>query len=250
MSPQDPCRRFQQARDLINARQHQRAVDILDELSAELPEAAALWELKAAALHALGRRHSAQFALETASSLEPLSWQAQWILADCYLATGSLLAAECILEFLASRLDDAPPQFLPQLAARLGSRGRYHLALEVCRKAAEHQPESGAEAIFGAAYYMSKAGYPIELVLPVLRKAYLLAPDNFRYRLALAQTTHRCGDSATAYELLKHTPLSDLAKVSCRCCMQRLSEIFRHAHDENRYRWCCARISLLHRDAC
>jgi len=234
---------------LLREGHFQDAVQHLDQALNSLPHMGQLWQLKGTALYAVEQYERAQQALETATLLGPLSFEAQLTLADCYLRAESFPAADCIYEHLAANANRLPARLLPLLAARLGVRGKFPQALHVCRRAAELQPDCD-QAAFGLAYYMTKVGCPPRRILPVIRKAFELSPDCLAYRLALAHIMHRCGDARGAYRLVRKLEMDDIAHVTCRCCVRRLMQIYALAEDYRRCDWCRARMQVLDQEAC
>ncbi len=172
--------------------------------------------------HAQGAFSAACRALETAALLIPLSIGAQIAWADAHLAAGRRDDAQTILQFLAARIDDIASPHLPRLAAGLGRVGEYALALDVCREASLREPEDD-EACFGMAFFMNKLGYPVECVLPLLRRALALEPERPAYRLSVGVVCARLGQSDEAYELLCGI---DPRQVTCMSCLQIMSRLF------------------------
>ena len=225
------------------------SLKILDEILSTSPNAGCHWELQGTALYATSQFEQARGALEIASSLAPLSFQGQLLLADCYARIESFEAAECIYDHLTANVEQLPVCLLAKLATLLEARGKFQQAVKVCRRAAELQPECD-EAVFGLAYYMSKVGYTPRMVLPILHKAFDLAPDKLSYRLSLAQVLHRLGDTQQAYCLVTNLEFDDFVNITCRCCLQRLMNIFSLAGDYRRCDYCRARLQVLDQDAC
>jgi predicted Zn-dependent protease len=235
------------AQRLLKEHQHREALRVLAALIKHHPDDGLLWEMKGAALHAIGQIHSALYSLEMATTLAPVSFPGQVILADCYTRQGRSESAQCIYDFLVERVRELPAELLPRLAAALGERGDVRSALTVCRRAVELLPDSD-EAAFGLAYYLGKAGYPPESVRPLLQQAFKLAPDKFRYRIALAHVTEQCGEVQGAYRLVAQLNEEEVAQIACRCCSQRLLDIYAAAGDERRRNWCRARLQVLNRE--
>ena len=182
------------------------------------------------AWHAQGDYAAACRALETAALLIPLSIGAQIAWAEAHLAAGRRDDARTILQFLAARSDDVASPLLPRLAAGLGRSGEYALALDVCREASLRDPEDD-EACFGMAYFMNKLGYPVECVLPLLRRALALEPERPVYRLSVGVACARSGLGEEAYALLAGI---DPQHVTCLGCLQVMSRLFEKFDDAPR----------------
>jgi tetratricopeptide (TPR) repeat protein len=196
----------------------------------QYPNSARIWELQGILLHSEQDFAGAEFALETATLLAPLSMAGQFALGACYLQTGHLSAAESIFEHLFNQ-PKLPPSRLGELAAGLARCGRLQHALAVCRKAAELEPDSD-EAIYGMAHYMSRLEYPAEQVISLLERAVDLAPQVARYRLALVGWLARVGSFRRAHHHLQAVSREHLQTISCAGCLNRLLEVSRRAGDE------------------
>jgi len=235
---------MEKAQKLVTQRRIPEALKVLDEALQDLPDSARLWELKGAALHALNQFPPARDALEQATTLAPLSASGQLVLADCYHRLGSTGAADCMYDFLVGCAGRLPVGLLSKLASNLGARGRFQQAVNVCRCAVERQPDCD-QAAFGLAYYMGKAGFAPQRALPMLRRAFQLAPNRMTYRLALALALHRCRAAAEAYQLVANLQMDDIARMTCRSCTGRLMQIYEQAEDFRRCNWCRARAQIL-----
>jgi len=171
--------------------------------------------------HSQRRYAAACRAFEMASLLVPLSAAAQLALADVYRRSGRNDDAKTILSFLVTR-HDLPTILLPGLTAALGLLGEYQQALEVCRDASRRDPEQD-EALYAMAYYMNKLDYPLECIVPLLRRAISLAPDSRLYRVSLAVLCARSGNWDEAYAIF--APL-DVAEMRCQTCVRFMAGAF------------------------
>lgn len=195
----------------------------------QFPDAARLWEMQGILLHREQDFAGAEFALEAATMLAPLSVAGEYALAACYLKSCHFSAAGAIYEHLLNRRH-VPTARLSELAAGLARCGMLHQALTACRQAAELEPDS-EEAIYGMAHYMSRLAYPAEQIIPLLQKAVDLAPHESLYRLALIGWLARTGCFRQAYRHLKAIPPERLQAIECACCLNRLIQIGREAED-------------------
>jgi Flp pilus assembly protein TadD len=205
------------------------ALGTLSRGTEQFPDAARLWEMQGILLHREEDFVGAEFALETATMLAPLSMAGEYALAACYVQTGHLSAAGSIYEHLLNRRH-VPTARLAELAAGLAKCGMLHQALIVCRQAAELEPDSD-EAIYGMAHYMSRLSYPAEQVIPLLQKAVDLAPHEALYRLALVGWLARTGCFRQAHHHLKAITPERLQAIECSCCLNRLMEVGRKSDD-------------------
>jgi len=217
--------------------------DLLRTALLRFPDDGRFIQLQGLLWHAQRRYKSACRAFEIASLLVPLSHAAQLALADVYRRCGKNDDAKTILTFLVSR-SDLPAILLPGLTAALGLIGEYQQALEVCRDASQRDPEQD-QALYAMAYYMNKLDYPLECVVPLLRRAISLAPDSRLYRISLAVLCARSGNLEEAYGLF--TPL-DPAEMNCQTCVRFMARVFDHAGDFKRRDDALARLEQLIRD--
>jgi tetratricopeptide (TPR) repeat protein len=216
-------------------------LELVEPELADDPDNGRLWELRGMAEYALGNSRGAVFALETATTLVPLSRSAQCVLAKGYLSIGKKELAADIYRFLFS-LFGLRADLLPHLAAGLGSVGELAMALEACRRASTLDPAS-APPLMGMAYYMELLKYPPSLIANVLRKAVSLEPDSFRYRFALATACLKMNKLDEAYETMrKHVDDRQLASIRCKSCLQRLENLFAAAGDSARREACERRL--------
>ncbi|MCE9604448.1 MAG: hypothetical protein K8U03_06025 [Planctomycetia bacterium] len=188
--------------------------------------------------HAQRRYSSACRAFEVASTLVPLSPAAQLAMADVYRRCGKKDDARTILNFLVTR-SDLPAIMLPGLTAALGLIGEYQQALEVCRDASQREPEQD-EALYAMAYYMNKLDYPLECVVPLLRRAISLAPDSRLYRISLAVLCARSGNWEESYMLF--APLR-IADMNCQTCVRFMARVFERHGDIARRDSALARLA-------
>jgi predicted Zn-dependent protease len=193
--------------------------------------------------HAQRRYSSACRAFEIASLLVPLSHAAQLAQADVYRRCGRNDDARTILSFLVTR-SDLPAILLPGLTAALGLIGEYQQALEVCRDASQRDPEQD-QALYAMAYYMNKLDYPLECIVPLLRRAMSLAPDSRLYRISLAVLCARSGRWHEAYTLF--APLSP-GELKCQTCVRFMARVFDHQGDTTRRNAALARLEQLAHD--
>ncbi len=184
MNEVEVCRAFQRGLALYHASQFQQAAEVLDDARPFASEHGNLLQLHGLVLYARRDFAGALAAFEQALSLVPLIITAQITMADCYRRQGHRATAAVMLNYLAGR-DDLPTAVLAGLSAGLGGIGEYHAALKVCRLAARREPERD-EPLFGMAFYMNKLDFPVERVIPLLRRALSFSPDCQLYQLGLA----------------------------------------------------------------
>lgn len=208
------------------------ALELLSVQLREDPHDARLLELKGVIHHALGEYESGQAAIERAGRRHPTSAAAQLALADCYCFTGKQDRARSLYCRLASR-NDVPFELLSPLAMRLGRLREFQKALDVCRRGFDGNPGCH-HARYGVAFYMSKCGYPPELIYPVLQRTLDLAPSVFHYRMSAATILCNMKQYDRAYLTIADATADELASVTCRCCLERLIGLYKSSADTAR----------------
>ncbi|MBJ45167.1 MAG: hypothetical protein CMJ80_18135 [Planctomycetaceae bacterium] len=213
-----------------------QALDILDNHLTGNPSDPQALELHGIVLHTLQQFPEARRSIETANLIGELSDAATLALADCYWFTGEQEIAQNLFLALAKR-DQLAPNLRPGLAMGLGRMQAYHLAIEVCRQSAL-EDSTNYEARYGTAFYMSKAGYPPEIILPIVDRLVALQPREFHYRMTMATLHCRLDQLQNAYLAVADASLKELNTISCQCCIQRLITIYTSAGDQHRRQWC------------
>ena len=213
----------------------------------DAPNEGGLWELYGVIQHAQQVFPEAIGALETATTLRPLSLGGQLALADCYRRLDSPEAAQTIFQHLARR-SDLPHQYIPDVVCGLAALDDYPTALELTRRAAEQDPQC-VQALYGMAYYMARCGYPTELVIPIMDRVVRLAPQELRFRVALGMLHLAAGQHDLAYQVLVKISRSQLASLSCRRCLHQFANLFETRGDETRQCACLVRARALQEEA-
>jgi Flp pilus assembly protein TadD len=205
------------------------AQELLDQAVLESPDDGRLWRSIGMFRHQAGDFAGACRSLETAGLLVPLDPKARRALAECFARTGHASLAVDLYRDLASDRR-CPDELLPEVAAGLGYLGMYGAALAICHELIRRSPEM-AEAHFGVAFYLRRLGRPPEAILPVVARAYELAPEVPLYRISLATLLDHSGRRDEARELIRDL---DLDQVSCRGCLRRMTTIFLAAGQDRR----------------
>lgn len=218
------------------------AFDTLQLHLAQYTDDASAWELKGVLCHALCDFQNGKDALEQARTLQGLSVSGQLALADCYAHLNEADLAVDVYCYLA-QLPIIDAEVLSRLARGLGMVGQFALAADVCQRACHVEPDSH-NARYGVAYYMSKAGYPPELIQPILLVAIEMAPQIFFYRVALVTVLSRLHQNEKAYLAIADATTFEIQSLKCSCCLQRLAHIYREAGDNHRANLCCERLGI------
>jgi thioredoxin-like negative regulator of GroEL len=229
--------RLAQAHSLLEAGQLSDAESIVDDLLKSSEENGPAWTLKGEIRRRLADHQGCVDALEAASLHMELSAEAQLQLAECYAQVGRADLAKWLLRDVPAKTDSTDCLVL-KTAAALGRLGESGIALDHCLLVYRRSPDRH-EAAFGVAYYMNRIGKEAEEVVPFLRAAYELAPDNAMYRVSLALCLDRLHQTEEAYRLVADL---DLHRVVWPHCLTRLLEIFASAGDQSRYLDCQARL--------
>lgn len=218
------------------------AVDVLQLHLNDHPNDPSAWELKGVLCHALCDFELGKKTLEHARTLQRLSVSGQLALADCYANVDEADQAVVVYCHL-SQLPIVDAQVLSRLARGLGMVQQFALAADVCQRACHVEPDSH-NARYGVAYYMSKAGYPPELIQPILVAAIEMAPEIFFYRVALVTVLSRLHQYDQAYLAIADATADEIQSLKCSCCLQRLVHIYRQAGDSHRAGLCCRRLGI------
>lgn len=169
----------------------------------------------------------------TAMTEISLSVSAQLTLANAWLQKGNKEAAETTLVFLVEIIDRVPCSMLPDLTQALAKLEKYEHAISVCRVAFDRHPDDD-NAVFGAAFYMFRAGYPLPLVRSTIAKAIELDPSSEVYRLNMANVCCSMQLWNEAYSNACKLSAKSLSTIPNNCIRAQLAELFQRFEDEDR----------------
>lgn len=229
-----------QARQYLSDGRGMEAAAVARSQLAERPDDGRFVQLLGLAWYADGQRKSARHAFETALFLAPLTQESLFALADLYATEGRRNDAHVSLSLLAEK-SDLSADLLPRVAALLGRIGDPRAALQLCRRAAERDPDCD-EALFGAAFYMRRLNFPPEMVAALLRRAVRLDSECCLYRRTLAGVLTSMNEIGEAYELYRTVAPE---QVCCAGCLRMMVEVFDRSGDEDRRDACTARLQQL-----
>jgi len=200
-----------------------------------------LWEIRGCLHRHCGEWASGRYALETATVLVPLSPAGQCCLADCYRVLDSEeLAAEMYRRLLWNR--HATSELLLQVANGFDELNEPVQAVTACRMALRRDADN-AQAYYDMGFYMTRAGYPFSTVEATARRAVSLAPERVDFRTGLVGLLYVAGKPSAAYEEACRLRAGQIHRMTCRCCLQRLIEVFESHGDHLRSE--CVRERLL-----
>ena len=237
------CQTCSRARSLYLNGDQRTAVQLVEQSLEQDPDDGEAWELLGTMRHGQKLLPEALQALETATSLQPLSLGGQLAIADCYARLGHRETAFAVFVHLADR-DNLPSRYLADVAMGLGRLGDFNRALKLAREGAHRDPFCD-NAAYAVAYYMSKCGCPGEVILPVLLKVVQLAPDVTIYQVALANLYHQIGRVDDAFSVLSRLSPQQLYALGCRDCLCRIASLFEERGDTVRREACLSRLEEL-----
>ncbi|MEX2138234.1 MAG: tetratricopeptide repeat protein [Pirellulales bacterium] len=227
----------------FNAGDYAHAAELAQHGLAQDPDYGPLWQLRGLLQQAQGDTAGAVRCLEAATTLGPLSATAQCALANCYAAVGQSALAGTIFKYLATS-KSCPAELLSTVSIGLQRLGDFDGALVACREAARRMPEEDAPW-FGIAFCLSRLGYPPDMILSPLQKAFDLAPECMSYRVGLACMLHRAGQLDRACRLIQHLSIETIEAITCTNCLHRLVVLYEAIDDAARRDACSQRLTRL-----
>ena len=171
--------------------------------------------------------------IERAMFVVPLSFTSQMVLARAFLKVDMPERSFTTIRFLVEVVERLPCEMLPELTRIASELQHFDLALSVCREACMRHPEDD-QAVFGAAFYMHRLGYPIELIRNLMIKAIDLNPTSQFYRLNLASIYCSTDDWEKAYDQIQRVPDQALATIPCGCMYSMLHDVLNRFNDHAR----------------
>ncbi len=162
-----------------------------------------------------------------------LSISAQLTIANAWIQVGKTDAARTTASFLVEIVERIPYSMLAELTHVLSHLQEYELAVRVCRTACERHPRDD-HAVFGLAFYMYRAGYPLIAVKNMMLKAIDLAPACQLYQLNLAVVCCSLEQWDAAYAHACHLSTKALGTIPCQYMVKKLVELFTRFGDDER----------------
>jgi len=190
------------------------------------------WELRGLIHHALGQYTQAVSALESASLFVVLKPAASVCLGQCYGRIGRTTLSR---ELLSPLITDSrmSPELLLQIATGLDAADDPRLALAAARRATERDPYL-AQGYYDMGYYAARSGHPPRIVEFLARRALSLEPHHLGYRLGLVTFLLKGNRPDEAYGLVSKLTNEEIEQVRCRCCLERVVEMFEVRGDYRR----------------
>ncbi len=201
------------------------------------------WELLGLIQHTRGRHHKAVSALEHASLLVPLYPATRVCLAMGYSKVGRTELSKDLLTDLITNETLSIPLLL-QVAMALDALDQPASAVRACREASRRDPHH-AQPYYDLGYYAARCGRPAHVTESLARKAISLDPDNVQYRVGLASLLMKQDRGADAYEVVRGFTSEQVRQIRCRCCLERIIDLFESVTDGRRVVLCRQHLSSL-----
>lgn len=206
---------------------------LLEKALAETDSAPQLLEIAGMVAYKRGDITEAVRLIEAAMFEIGLSISAQLTLAKAWIQVGKTDAAKITASFLVEIAERIPYSMLAELTHLLARLQEYELAITVCRTACERHP-SDDHAVFGLAFYMYRAGYPLNAVKNTMLKAIDLAPTCQLYQLNIAVVYCSLDQWESAYSHACRLSAEALSTIPCQNMVKRLVELFTQFGDYER----------------
>lgn len=203
---------------------------LMDQAMDDTNSAPRLLEVSGIIAYRSGNIEEAIRLIEAAMFEVGLSIAGQLTLANAWLRIGELESARTTAAFLVEVLDRVPCSMLTDLTHLLAALQEYELAIVVCRTAFERHDDDD-NAVFGAAFYMYRSGYPLELVKSVMLKAVQMNPSSQLYLVNLAIICCALEAWNEAYSHACRLTDQSLNSVPCGCMVEKLSDLFTRFDD-------------------
>lgn len=201
------------------------------------------WELLGLELRSGGKSQLAADAFERASLIVTLHPLSRILLAESYALLGHIELAQD-LYLLAADSCSQDTDLLLTIASGLEGLGNSKLALELARRAGEVDPQSGQVA-YDISFYTMRCGCSAYLAESLCWKAVELEPDNVDFRIGLATLLVRLGKTEQACVVLRKLEREGFARVTCRCCLERIADLYRLAGTSQQLESCLRQLEQL-----
>ncbi|MBX3439697.1 MAG: hypothetical protein KF861_19565 [Planctomycetaceae bacterium] len=201
------------------------------------------WELLGLIQYARGRFAVSVSALERAALIVPLRPAARVCLGYGYAKIGRKALSR---DVLASLIEDESlsSSLLLQVGVGLDAVDAPRLAMAACRRASASDPLA-PQPYYDMGYYASRCGYPPRVTESLAKKALSLDPQNATYRMGLASLLMRLHRREDAYAQAQQLDEAQIESVTCRCCLERIAELFESVSDYRRALLCRQRLLAL-----
>jgi len=212
------------------------AIHLAQQALQESPDEGRLWELRGLIHRDRSETAAAVDALERASLLVPLQTFSRIALAEGYGKLGRReLARDLYLECL--KPPEPEVESLLHIGAGLEACGFPGLAMKACRLAQRSDPQH-PQPYYDMGYYAARCGYPMHVVESLARRAISFDPENVHYRVGLASLLLRQDRLDDALNVIGAMTDRQIHAIRCRCCLERITELFEQTGDRSRAEQC------------
>lgn len=212
---------------------HMIADSLVQQALCETDRAPKVLEIAGVLAFNQGRHADAIDLIEEAMFVQTLSITSQITLAKAFLREGRRDRAMTTASFLVDIIQRIPCEMLADVSQVTSELRRYDLALSVCQEALKRHPEDD-QAIFGAAFYMFRLGYPSDNVKDLMYQAIEISPETEFYRLNLAVVFYHEGEMEQAYQQIQDVSDEALEMIPCGCMNSILCGVLTHFEDRHR----------------
>lgn len=202
---------------------HKDVIELGDDLLQQGIDLRNSWESYGVSLLQTGFEAEGIAAIERATIVKPLQERTRIALAVAYGRTGKRQLAKELLMGLgcSDRLDAMQ---LLQLAAGFDAINEPRMAMEACRRAWKLAADIAC-IYYDMAYYALRCKCPNRNVESLLRKSVELESDNADFCIGLMSFLRSQGRLEEACEIVAHCSSDSIARVTCRCCIERVIDL-------------------------
>lgn len=221
----------------------EEAIELIRDHLRVSPDDGAAWELLGLALRDLGQPEQAAGAFERASLLHCIQPLSRICLAECYaVLKRPQLACDLYMMQVEELCDDV--EMLLLVASGLDGIDRPHLALDVCRRAAHVDPQSG-QVPYDMCFYSVRCGCRASVAKSLAWRAVELEPSNVHFRIGLASLLIKLEERERAAWVVSRLEQEQIEQVSCRCCLARVADLCKQLGELQAYQACLAQLKSI-----
>lgn len=234
---------FERAAHAYQSGRLDEALTILADALDRSPDDGRMWELCGLIHRDQQETELSVDALERASLLVPLKPLAGICLAEGYAKLEKTeLARDLFVQQL--ELPRIEVESILHIAVGLDECGFPGLAMKACRQAQRMDPNH-AQTYYDTGFYAARCGYPINVVASLARRAIALDPEQIQFRIGLASLLYQHEHYDAALDVVGEIRAEQIAEIDCRCCLERIGDLFEKVGDWQRAEWCRNRMTYL-----
>lgn len=234
---------FEQAKAHYDSGEYAASFQIVKRGLRAHPDAGSLWELMGLLHYAHGDWEFAVDSLERASVLIALSPSGRVCLGLAYTRSGVTESARSQLELLIED-EQLSSSLMLQVAVGLDAIDCPHRAMAACRRVPENDPLL-PQSYYDLSYYSARCGLPATTTEALVRRAVFLDPGNLAFRVGLCGFLIKQNRLPDAYEVIDVLNDDELEDIDCRCCLERIADLFESVRDHRRNILCRQRLIQL-----